>query len=72
MELVMKFINCTPYDFTAENGAHYSGYSCRCFDTRSKKIVKVKSDSFIDLEFGDDVTVDCVPNGRYLNYSIVG
>lgn len=70
MELTMKFINCTPYDFTAENGAHYSGYSCRCFDTQSKKIIKVKSDSFIDLSFGDDIDVVCTPNGRYLNYSV--
>lgn len=70
MEIKMKFINCTPYDFTSDNGQHYCGYSCRCFDTSSKKVVKVKSDKLINMSFGDDVTVLAVPNGRYLNYEI--
>ena len=70
MELTMKFINCIPYDFTADNGQHYSGFSCRCFDTSNKKIVKVKSDRMLDNDFGDDVTVVAYPNGRYLNYEI--
>ena len=71
MEFTMKFINCTPYDFTADNGMRYSGYSCRCFDTSNKKIVKVKSNKMLNYDFGDDVTVIAVPNGRYLNYEIV-
>lgn len=70
MEIVMKFINCTPYDFTADNGTRYIGYSCRCFDTQTQKIVKVKSERQLKNSFGDDVTVMCTPNGRYLNYSI--
>lgn len=71
MEMIMKFINCNSYDFTADNGMHYSGYTCHCYDPSSKKIIKCKSNKMIDSEFGEEIEVLCTPNGRYLNYSVV-
>ncbi len=70
MEMMMKFINCTPYDFTAENGTRYSGFACRCFDTSTGKIVKCKAEHSVDYKFGQDVKVKALPNGRYINYVI--
>ena len=70
MEMTMKFINCDSYDFTADNGQRYRGFTCRCFDTSTKKIVKCKADHLIDAKFGDDIKVHCTPNGRYLNYHV--
>lgn len=70
MEIIMKFINCTSYDFKAENGTRYVGFTCRCFDPATEAIVKCKADHLLDYQFGDDVTVNAVPNGRYLNYHV--
>ncbi len=72
MKYVLKFISCSEYDFTDENtGKEVKGISCKCFDVESQKIVKVKTDVVIPADFGDDLEVDVVPNGNYLNYKYV-
>lgn len=65
MELCVKFINCTAWKFDGKEGI-----TCRCYDPNSNSIIKVKSSYMLDNVFGDDVTVKCVPNGRYLNYEV--
>lgn len=70
MQIKLRFICCSPYDFTDDEGRRVQGISCKCFDERSKKIVKVKTDKYIELDFGDEIDVDVVPNGNYLNYEI--
>lgn len=65
MQVTLKFILCSPYDFDGKKG-----FSCRCYDPKANKIVKVKTDKELPYVFGDDVTVDVVPNGNYLNYEI--
>ena len=70
MQMILKFILCSPYDFTDEHGKRVCGYSCKCFDENSNSIIKVKTDRMLDYHFGDDVLVDVVPNGRYINYHI--
>lgn len=70
MQIKLKFICCTDYDFTDDNGKQVKGVSCRCFDPESGKIVKVKTDVMLYNEFGDDVIVNVKPNGNYLTYEI--
>lgn len=70
MQTTLKFICCSSYDFNDKDGNRVQGISCKCFDEHSKKIVKVTTDKELNLDFGDDVTVDVVPNGNYLNYEI--
>lgn len=70
MQLTAKFINCEPYDFKDSNGNRVQGISCKCFDVVSNKIIKVKTEKMLPYNFGDDVTVDVVFNGRYVNYQI--
>ena len=70
MELKMKFINCTAYDFTNEQGLRFVGFTCRCFNEADKSIVKCKADHMLNYKFGDDVTVVAVPSGRYLKYEV--
>lgn len=69
MQVTLKFILCSSYDFD-DKGKHMQGFSCRCYDAKANKIVKVKTDKDLPYVFGDDVTVDVVPNGNYLNYEI--
>lgn len=71
MQMIVKFICCSAYDFIDPNtGERVQGVSCKCFDTDNKSIIKVKTDKMVDYEFGDDVLVNVVPNGRYINYQI--
>lgn len=65
VELSVKFINCTAWEFDGKKGI-----TCRCYDPQSNSIIKVKSHVMLDNAFGDDVVVKCVPNGRYLNYEV--
>lgn len=65
MEMTVKFILCKEYDF---EGNH--GISCKCFDTKSQKIISVKTNSVLPYVFGDDVVVEVVPNGNYITYTI--
>lgn len=69
MEMKCKFINCTSYNFD-NNGKHYEGFTVRVFDPVSKSIIKCKSESDVQLHFGEDITVKAIPNGRYLNYFV--
>ena len=71
MQTTLKFICCSDYDFVnQETGERITGIAFKCFEPNSKKIVKVKTDCLIDGEFGDDVLVNVVINGNYLNYEI--
>ena len=70
MQVKFKFICCTDYDFTDGSGKQVKGISCRCFDPKTEKIVKVKTDKKLDYKFGDEVLVNVVPNGNYVNYEI--
>lgn len=65
MQMHVKFICCYSYDFEG-----MKGIACKCFDTDKKKIIKVKTKHLLDYEFGDDVLVNVVPNGNYLEYQI--
>lgn len=65
MEILVKFINCTEWNFDDRKGI-----SCRCYDPNSNSIIKVKTNVMLSNDFGDDVLVKCFPNGRYLNYEI--
>ena len=70
MQLVVKFICCSEYDFNNPDGNRVKGVSCKCFDEQSKSIIKVKTDKMLVNKFGDDILVDVVPNGRYINYHV--
>lgn len=71
MQMVVKFICCSAYDFTdRETGERVQGISCKCFDTENKDIIKLKTDKMINAEFGDEIVVDVIPNGRYINYKV--
>lgn len=70
MQTKLRFICCSTYDFAGEDGSRVKGISCKCFDERSKKIVKVATKHLLDCEFGDEIIVEVVPNGNYLNYQI--
>lgn len=70
MQLIVKFICCSEYDFNDLDGNRVSGISCKCFDEQSKSIIKVKTDKMLVNKFGDDILVDVVPNGRYINYHV--
>ena len=70
MEITVKFINQNEYDFVDDKGIRRAGITVNVFDTVSKKIIKVKSQHLLDNDFGDDIKVLCVPNGRFLNYSV--
>ena len=70
MQITLKFICCSSYDFTDDEGKRVKGVSCKCFDPESKKIVKVKTDTLLDFDFGDDILVNVIPNGNYLTYEV--
>lgn len=70
MQMIVKFICCTSYDFVDADGKRVVGVSCKCFDENNNCIIKVKTDKMLDYHFGDDVLVDIIPNGRYLNYQV--
>ncbi len=71
MKYVLKFICCSEYDFTDDNGKQVKGITCKCFDVETGKIVKVKTDALIPAEFGEDLEVTVKPNGNYLSYEYV-
>lgn len=69
MQRTFKFICCSAYDFTnKDTGERISGIKCQCFDPEQKQIVSVKTDRMLNYNFGDDIEVDIVPNGRYVSY----
>lgn len=65
MQMKVRFICCSSYDFDGNKGI-----SCKCFDENKKKIIKVSTNHLLDYDFGDEVIVDVIPNGNYLNYQI--
>lgn len=69
MNMTLKFICCSEYDFE-DKGKRVTGISCKCFDEKAKKIVKVQTDKMIKADFGTDIPVIVEPNGNYLNYRI--
>lgn len=71
MEMVYKFINCNSYDFVDKGGVRRVGVSCNVYDPDTKKILKCKAKHLINLQFGDDITVNVIPNGRFINYEVV-
>ncbi|MCH5320863.1 MAG: hypothetical protein J1E36_03825 [Eubacterium sp.] len=70
MQKVVRFINCTSYDFVDKDGKRVTGISCKCFDEDSKSIIKVKTSHLLDKNFGDEVLVNVLFNGRFVNYEI--
>lgn len=69
MEFTVKFICEKSYDFK-QDGKHYAGVTVHAFDPRSNSILKCKANQFTGLNFGDDLTVYAIPNGRYINYEV--
>lgn len=70
MQKTVKFVLCKPYDFTNPDGERITGVSCQCFDPESKCLLKVRTKHLVTAEFGDDILVNIVFNGRYVNYEI--
>ena len=73
MKLNVKFINAKPYDFTDGQGKRFVGCNIFVFDSHSNSIIKVKVVNASAIEgkkFGDDIVINCIPNGRYLNYEV--
>lgn len=70
MQMKVKFICCSSYDFVDKDGKRVTGISCKCFDEKNNSIIKVKSNRLLDNKFGDEIVVNIVPNGRYINYQI--
>lgn len=70
MQMTVKFICCTSYDFKDGDGNRVVGISCKCFDEENNAIIKVKTSHLLPNKFGDDVVVNIIPNGRYINYQI--
>lgn len=73
MQMACKFICAKSYDFTDKEGIHVAGTTAFCFDPHKNVIIKVKvvNSAIIEgLQFGDDINVDCIPNGRYSNYEV--
>lgn len=70
MQKTVRFICCSGYDFKDKAGNRVVGISCKCFDEETKTIIKVKTNHLLDCEFGEEIVVNIVPNGRYINYQI--
>lgn len=71
MTTQLKFIENHSYDFKdKETKERVQGISCFAFDPDGKKILKVKTNHLLDLQFGDDLTVNVVLNGRYADYEV--
>lgn len=73
MILECKFINASSYDFTDGQGRRIVGTTANCFDTNSKSLIKVKVRNATAIEgkkFADDIRVNAIPNGRYINYEV--
>lgn len=69
--MIVKFICCSAYNFVdSDTGERVQGISCKCFDVENKEIIKVRTDKMLSYEFGDDVLVNVVPKGKYINYQI--
>lgn len=69
MNIKVRFICCSEYDFM-DNGKRVQGFSCKCYDENSGKIIKVKTDKMVKAEFGTEIPVIAEPNGNYINYRI--
>lgn len=73
MQMACKFICAKSYDFTDKDGKRVAGTTAYCYDAHNKVILKAKvvNAAVIEgLQFGDDIDVDCIPNGRYLKYEV--
>ena len=70
MNFDVLFINQNSYDFVDDHGQRRAGVSVNVFDPRSKKILKCKSKHLLDLSFGDALTINALPNGRFVSYEI--
>lgn len=70
LQLIFKFILCKSYDFTDNNGQRVTGITCQCYDPENKSIIKVKTNHLVNAEFGDDILVNVVPRGRFVDYEI--
>ena len=73
MKFTVKFIVAQSYDFTDKEGRRVAGCSVHCFDQQTKNFIKCKLVNSAAIEgkkFGDDITVTCIPNGRFLRYEV--
>lgn len=74
MEIAVKFVTIRQYDFISKtDGQRVVGKKAICYEPKTKKVieVKIKHENVVrDKEFGDDITVLAVPNGRYINYEV--
>lgn len=73
MEVAVKFITSKKYDFTDDRGQRVAGITAYCFEPKTQQLIKVKvrhENVIRDKNFGDDMTVLAIPNGRYLNYEV--
>ena len=71
MTTELKFIENHSYDFTnKKTGERVQGITCNAYDPDGKKIVKVKVKHLLDKQFGDDLTVNVILNGRYVDYEV--
>lgn len=71
MTTLLKFIENHSYDFNDKNtGERVQGIYCSAFDPDAKRIVKVKTKHLLDNQFGDDLTVNVVLSGRYVDYEV--
>jgi hypothetical protein len=71
MEFEMLFITCKPYDFVDGNtNKRVQGVTVYVYDQVNDSIVKCKSDKVISMAFGEPITIEARPNGRYINYFV--
>lgn len=74
MNFVVKFIVAQSYDFDdKKTGKRVAGTTAHCFDSKTKKLLKVKVVNASAVEgkkFGDDITVVAVPNGNFIRYEV--
>lgn len=67
----MLFITCKYYDFEdGKTGKRIKGYTVYVYDQVNDAIVKCKSDKEISKAFGEPITIEARPNGRYINYYV--
>lgn len=68
MKIDVNFILSKAYNFKDEKGNQVEGVSCKCYDPSQNAIISVKTDKVLPYTFGQKISVDCVINGRYVNY----
>lgn len=65
-----KFINCEEYDFKGDDGKRRHGFTCKIYDVGTKKIIKAKSNQFIDKEFGDPIKIGVNLQGDHIKFYV--